>query len=86
MTQFNPLDWQRSRLVTASALVVAAAVAGAMIGYNHAWNIISLEHLDPADPYMPVIYEKFTVAWAVGLAAVAALGIYLFEILWSRRR
>jgi hypothetical protein len=86
MTQFNPLDWKRSRLVTALALVVAAAVAGAMIGYNHAWNIISLEHLDPADPYIPVIYEKFAAAWAVGLAAVAALGIYLFEILWSRRR
>jgi hypothetical protein len=85
MIQFNPLDWKRARLVTALALVVMAAVAGAMIGYNHAWNIISLEHLDPADPYIPVIYEKFTAAWAVGLAAMAALTIYLFEIARGRR-
>src|SRR3954470_14799169 len=85
MTQFNPLDWKRARLATALGLVVAAAVSGAMIGYNHAWNIISLEHLDPADPYMPVIYEKFAAAWAVGLAAVVALVIHLFEIIRGRR-
>ena len=84
MTEFNPLAWKRSRLVTALALVVAAAVAGAMVGYNHAWNIISAEHLDPADPYIPTIYEKFSAAGAAGLSAVAALTIYLFEILRGR--
>jgi hypothetical protein len=86
MTQFNPLNWKRSRLVIALALVTGAAVVGAMIGYHWAWSIISAEHLDPADPYIPVIYEKFTAAWTVGLAAMAALAIYLFEILSSRRR
>ena len=85
MTHFNPLDWKRSRLVTALALIVVAAVVGAMIGYDHAWNIISREHLNPADPYMPVIYEKFTAAGAVGLAALAALTLYLSEIMWGRR-
>jgi hypothetical protein len=84
MTHYNPLDWKRSRLVTALALIVVAAVVGAIIGYNHAWNIISAEHLDSADPYMPVIYEKFTAAWAVGMAAAAALTIYLFEIIRGR--
>ena len=84
MNRFNPLDWKRSRLVTALALIILAAVVGAMIGYNHAWTIISAEHLDPADPYMPVIYEKFTAAGAVGLSAVAALTIYLFEIVRTR--
>ena len=71
-------------MVTALALVTIAAVVGAMIGYNHAWNIISAERLDPADPYIPVIYEKFAAAGAVGLAAVAALTIYLFEIMRGR--
>ena len=86
MNQWNPLDWKRSRLVTALALVLAAGAVGAMIGYHRAWSIISAERLNPADPYIPVIYEKFTAAWAVGLSAVAALTIYLFEILWSRGR
>jgi hypothetical protein len=85
MTHYNPLDWKRSRLVTALALIVVAAVVGAIIGYNHAWTIISREHLDPADPYIPIIYEKFMAACAVGLAAVAALTIYLFEIMRGRR-
>ena len=86
MTQLNPLNWKRSRLMTALALVIVATVVGAMIGYNHAWNIISAEHLDPADPYIPTIYEKFAAAGAVGLSTVAALVVYLFEILSSRRR
>ena len=85
MTEFNPLAWKRSRLITALALVAVGALVGAVIGYNHAWNIISAERLDPADPYIPVIYEKFTAAGAVGLAAVTALAIYLFEIFRSRQ-
>ena len=84
MTHYNPLTWKRSRLVTALVLIVVAAVVGATIGYNHAWNIISAEHLNPADPYIPMIYKKFTSAWAVGIAAVAALTIYLFEIVRTR--
>jgi hypothetical protein len=86
MTQWNPLDWKRSRLAIALALVLGAALVGAMIGYHRAWSIISAEHLNPADPYIPVIYEKFSAAWAVGLSAVAALTIYLFEVLWRSRR
>jgi polyferredoxin len=81
MTQFNPLDWKRSRLATALALVVAAAAVGGMIGYHHAWSLIGAERLDPADPYIPVIYQKFTAAWAMGMAAAAALVIYIFEIM-----
>jgi hypothetical protein len=34
---------------------------------------------------MPVIYEKFAAAWAVGLSAVVALVIYLFEIIQGQR-
>ena len=86
MIQFNPLDWKRSRLAVALALVMAAAMVGAMIGYHHAWSLISAEHLDPADPYIPVIYEKFAAAWAAGLSGTAALVIYLFEIIRGRRR
>jgi hypothetical protein len=86
MAQFNPLAWKRSRLVTALVLIAIAALVGAAVGYNHAWNIISAEHLDPADPYIPTIYEKFAAAWAVGTGAVAVLAIYLFEILRDRHR
>jgi hypothetical protein len=86
MIRWNPLAWKRNRLVIALALVIGAALVGAMLGYHRAWSIISAEHLNPADPYIPVIYEKFTTAWAVGLSAVAALVTYLFEILWRNRR
>ena len=86
MTHWNPLGWRRSRLTFALALAMGAAVVGAMIGYHRAWSIISAEHLNPADPYIPVIYEKFSAAWAVGLSAAVALIIYLFEILWRSRR
>lgn len=85
MTQYNPLHWKRSRLGIAVALVLGAAAVDTMIGYHWAWSIISAERLNPADPYIPVIYEKFTAAWAVGLSAPVALAIYLFEILWDRR-
>jgi len=84
MTQYNPLHWKRSRLGIAVALVLGAAAVGTMIGYHWAWSIIRAEHLNPADPYIPVIYEKFIAAWAVGLSAPVALAIYLFEILWDR--
>ena len=85
MTQYNPLEWKRGRLAVALALVLGAAIVGAMLGYHRAWSIVSAEHLNPADPYIPVIYEKFTAAWAVGLSAAAALVVYLFELLGPRR-
>jgi hypothetical protein len=75
----NPLNWRRDHLILALALVVIAAVVGAIIGHHWARNIISREHLSPADPYLPIIYQKFIAAWAVGLAVAIAVAIYLFE-------
>jgi hypothetical protein len=86
MTHWNPLDWKHSRLAVALVLVMGAALVGALLGYHRGWSIISAEHLNPADPYIPVIYEKFTAAWAVGLSVPVALIIYLFEVLWRSRR
>lgn len=77
MTQYNPLHWKRSRLGIAVALVLGAAAVGTMIGYHWAWSIISAERLNPADPYIPVIYEKFTAAWAVGRPQSRSQSIFL---------
>jgi hypothetical protein len=83
--RLNLFAWQRTRRHRALVVVILAAVAGAVLGHLRARNLITAEHLNPADPYIPVIYEKFTAAWAVGFVFLGMLIAYAIEFLNARR-
>jgi hypothetical protein len=61
-------------------IVICAAIAvGAALGFFWARHLIDREHLSPTDAYIPVIYAKFSAAWAAGFGFVGLVIAYLIE-------
>lgn len=69
----------KQRRHTPLIVIFVAIAAGAALGFFWARHLIDREHLSPTDPYIPVIYAKFTAAWAAGFGFVGLIIAYLIE-------